>query len=122
MGNPGVARSNRHGEDPLLGCLITLTELLGQPASVNAVIAGLPLVENRLTPELFLRAAERVGLSARIRQRALENISDLLLPAVLLLESGQACILERRLPDNRVRVLLPDAGGSQDIPVYKLAT
>lgn len=116
----GVTATDKRGEDPLLGCLIMLTELFGQPATVNTLTAGLPLVDNRLTPELFLRAAGRAGLSARIRERPLGDISDLLLPAVLLLNSGQACILERRLPDGKLRILLPDAGGVQDVPAATL--
>jgi len=38
-------------------------------------------VNDRLTPELFLRAAGRAGLSARIVKRRIEDISDLSLPA-----------------------------------------
>ncbi len=117
----GNLGTDKRDEDPLLSCLIMLTELFGQPTTVNTLTAGLPLIDNRLTPELFLRAAGRAGMSARIRERSLDGISDLLLPAVLLLDAGQACILERRLPDGIVRILLPDTGGVQDIAVATLA-
>ena len=55
--------------------------------------AGLPLVQNRVTPELFVRAASRAGLAARIVKRGLNEISDLSLPCVLLLKDARACVL-----------------------------
>src|SRR5690606_18654151 len=78
-------------DDPLGNCLVILTRLQNRPHSLQALTAGLPLVQARLTPELFARAAERAGLSARIVKRTLEEISPLTLPAILLLENGQAC-------------------------------
>ena len=42
-------------DDPLLSCLIILTKMQHRPFSATALTAGLPLVENRLTPELFIR-------------------------------------------------------------------
>ena len=47
--------------DPLLGCLVVLTRLEHNPFSPETLIAGLPLVDNKLTPELFIRAAARAG-------------------------------------------------------------
>ena len=46
-------------DDPLLDCLMQLTKLHGRPASRTGLSSGLPLVHNRLTVELFPRAAER---------------------------------------------------------------
>ena len=56
-------------DDPLLFCLVALTQLLERPTSPEALKAGLPLEEGRLTPELALRAAARAGLSARLVRR-----------------------------------------------------
>lgn len=79
--------------DPLLGCLVHLSKYFGRPYSANALKAGLPLVDDRLTPELFIRAADRAGLNARIAAREFEDIPDIALPVVLLLENGDACVL-----------------------------
>ena len=46
----------------------------------------MPLADGRLTPDLFVRAAARAGLSARLVRRRLETISKLTLPCVLLLK------------------------------------
>lgn len=79
--------------DPLLDCLVLLTEIEHRPMSADALRAGLPLVDNRLTPELFIRAASRAGMSSRIVERQLTDIPQQVLPAVLLLKDGGACLL-----------------------------
>lgn len=81
-------------DDPLLFCLTFLSRRYNKPTSQDALRAGLPLADNRLTPELFVRAAGRIGLSAQIVKRSLDDISALVLPVVLLLRNGQACILD----------------------------
>ncbi|MCL5801998.1 MAG: hypothetical protein M1283_05710, partial [Gammaproteobacteria bacterium] len=79
--------------DPLLECLVLLTKTLHRPFSAESLSAGLPLVNHQLTPELFIRAAARAGLTAKVVKRPLAKISSLVLPAVLLLNDGQACVL-----------------------------
>lgn len=61
-----VPPAHHIAHDPLLGCLVVLTRLQHNPFSPETLIAGLPLVDNKLTPELFIRAAARAGLSAQI--------------------------------------------------------
>lgn len=96
--------------DPLLECLILLTKFENNPKSADTLCAGLPLVDNQLTPRLFIRAADRSGLSARIVKRRLMKISNLVLPAVLLLDNGQACILKHVDSTNKtVRIIQPDS-------------
>lgn len=97
--------------DPLLECLVILTQLNHRPYSPNALLAGLPLVNQRLTPSLFVRAAERVGLEAKIFQKPIEQISNLILPAVLILKDEQACILTNIYDDQTIDVIFP--GNSQ---------
>lgn len=88
-----VPAAHHVAHDPLLGCLLILTRLQHNPFSPETLIAGLPLMDNRLTPELFIKAAARAGLSAQIVSRKLRDISELVLPAVILLKNRQACIL-----------------------------
>lgn len=79
--------------DPLLDALVLLSKYYGAPASEDSLSSGLPLVDNRLTLELFPRAAERAGLSARLADQSLSEIHELLLPCVLLLNNHSSCIL-----------------------------
>lgn len=96
--------------DPLLDCLVILTQLNHNPFSHEALRAGLPLVNHRLTPGLFIRAAERAGFAAHVVKRALSRISNLILPAVLILRHDTACILQKINDDNTVDIILPDCG------------
>ena len=100
-------------DDPLLGCLLVLCKAHGRPMSADSLTAGLPLVDHRLTPELFVRAAARAGISAAIRKRALQTISDLLLPAVLLLDGRHACVLAGIDGDSRATIVMPDSGSGE---------
>jgi ATP-binding cassette subfamily C protein LapB len=91
--------------DPLLGCLLTVAELFERPVSAEALTAGLPAADSGLDPELLVRAAERVDLSAAVVVRKLDEIDDLLLPAILLLKDRRACVLVRRLPGGLVEIV-----------------
>ncbi|MCK6392380.1 type I secretion system permease/ATPase [Zoogloea sp.] len=108
---PGEAATH---EDPLLDALVVLTRLHGNPFTPEALSAGLPLVDNRLTPSLLPRAAARAGLTARIVRKSIEDITPNLLPAILLLHDRRACVLLERRPDGGARVRFPEAGESAD--------
>ena len=120
---PGWRMTPRIGqlEDPLLQCLVLLTELLERPSSADALTAGLPLEDGRLDPALAVRAAARVGLSARLVRRPLAEITDLTLPCILLLEERRACVLLERRPGDRALVALPETGrGTRELPLAEL--
>jgi ATP-binding cassette subfamily C protein LapB len=108
-------------DDPLLDCLIVLTAIFERPHSAEALTAGLPLIQNRITPELFMRAASRAGLAARIVKRPLGEISDLSLPCVLLLKDARACVLVA-LKGATATVIMPESGhGTLEIAAEQLA-
>ena len=109
-------------QDALAGCLVALTKIFGTPRSAESMTTGLPLEDNKLTPALFLRAAERAGLSARIVRRKLGKIPDVVLPVVLLLKDRSACVLVRHMPGSLSEVILPETGlGMQTIPTDELS-
>lgn len=102
-------------DDPLLECLITLGKIHHRPLSKEALISGMPLVDNRLTPKLFLRSAASAGFSSRIVKRPLAKIPNLTLPAVLILEENRALILVERQSGDTCRVILPETGDGETI-------
>jgi ATP-binding cassette subfamily C protein LapB len=107
-------------EDPLLQTLVILSRLYGAPRSPSALSSGLPVKEEGLTPDLFLRAAERIGLAANISKRKLESIPDLALPCVLILKDKQACVLLRREGDFAEIATPENIEGSQRISITSL--
>ena len=80
-------------QDPLLNSLIYVSRYYGLANSPEALVNGLPLSDGKLTPFLFPRSAERAGLVAKENRSDLANIPHLILPAVLLLKQGEACVL-----------------------------
>lgn len=115
--------SHHISHDPLLGCLIILTRLQHNPMAPETMVAGLPLLNNKLTPELFIRAAARANLSAQIVSRKLEEMSNLVLPAVLLLRNRQACVLVR-IDEKRKRytIVQPESGQGEVELTYEELT
>ena len=88
-----ITTAHKNAGDELLKCLLQMTRLKDAPASETSLMAGLPLVEQRLTPELFVRAAARANLEAKIVERKLSEISSVILPVVLLLDDNRAVTL-----------------------------
>ncbi|HHF3221700.1 TPA: type I secretion system permease/ATPase [Vibrio diabolicus] len=80
-------------KDPLLNSLIYVSRYYGLANSPEALVNGLPLSDGKLTPFLLPRAAERAGLVAKENRAELENISSLILPAILVLKGGDSCVL-----------------------------
>lgn len=109
-------------DDPLTRCLVILTRYFHNPMSAQTLTAGLPLEDMRLTPELFLRAAARAGLSARVVKRPLEEISSMTLPAVLLLKDGKACVVAERDENLGWVLIQPESnGGTMVLSTAELA-
>lgn len=122
--DPIIAASAERIEikDALLDCLLLYTKLYQrQPFSKDALVAGLPLVSDQLTPELLVRAAARADIHAAFKQRELEQIPSLVLPCILVLKNGQACLLESLdLTAKTASIVLSDA--SEGVLMVSLET
>ena len=108
--------------DPLLDSLVIVSKLYDKAVTATALSAGLPLVDNKLTTTLFPRAAERAGLTARLLNRSLDEMVHEILPSVLLLRGGHACILTKLDKDNsKATIIRPEAGiGEVELPLDEL--
>lgn len=106
--------------DALLGCLLILAKHFQSPCSAASLTERLPLVDNKLTPDLFVRAAERAGLAAEINMIPFVDISRLALPAVLLLEEGDACLLLKKTKETCSILTHRTGQGEISIPTAEL--
>ena len=52
--------------DSLLYSLLLVSKHFGINTKAESLTASLPLVDDKLTPELFVRAAQRVGLVVKL--------------------------------------------------------
>jgi ATP-binding cassette subfamily C protein LapB len=95
-------------DDPLSASLTYLAAYHGRAVSREALLGGLPILDGRLSVALYDRAARRAGLETEAVKRDVAEIPALVLPAVLVMNSGTALILLGIDPANKtVKVLDP---------------
>ena len=109
--------------DSLLECLLVVVRAHGGTLSREAAVNGLPLLNNRLTPSLFQRAAKRAGLTSKIVKKSLEALNPALFPAILLLNGDEACVLIGWKNEGRMaRLIFPELGNAEAlVPRIELA-
>ncbi|WP_085920465.1 type I secretion system permease/ATPase [Halomonas sp. CSM-2] len=108
--------STRTDTDELLECLIAVASIHHHDATREALTAGLPLEEGRLTPGVLGRAAARADLTARLVKSRLSQLNPALFPAILLLESGRACVLlNLDIKNGQAEVIFPELGEASSI-------
>ena len=77
----------------LMDCMETICAIHHIPFSRLSVLTGLPLNGGDLSPTAMTRAASKIGLQCRSAKRRLTHINPALLPAILVLDNKQACVL-----------------------------
>ena len=109
--------------DSLLECLLVVVRAHGRTLSREAAVNGLPLLNNRLTPSLFQRAAKRAGLTSKIVKKSLDALNPALFPAILLLNGEEACVLIGWKNEGRMaRLIFPDLSNAETlVPRIELA-
>ena len=102
--------------DSLLGCLLLACRTHQIATTKDALIAGLPLRNGKMTPALFKRAAERENLVVTMLKKPLNKIRLEYLPVTLLLNNDEACkLVSIDTKNNSVRVIHPELGDSEVI-------
>lgn len=108
--------------DPLLECLLVLSAFHGETSNRESLVSGLPLEQAHLTPSLFSRAASRAGLVSKILSKPMMKLRRRALPAILLLEGDEACVLMGWSQDKRhAQVIFPELPDTvEEIPIDQL--
>ena len=91
----------------LMDCLMIICRAHSILVSRVSLLSGLPLDNGELSPTGFERAAQRAGLASRTAKRDIAQINPALLPAVLIMEGKQACVLHE-LRDECAKVSYPE--------------
>ena len=108
-------------DDPLMECLAIVAAIHGRRTTAVALSSGLPIHGGQMaSPAAFVRAADRVNLTARMVRRPVEELAQSAnLPCILILKNNLACILRKKTklgvelvfpetPDAPVEVALKD--------------
>jgi len=108
-----VAQSMAASSDALLACLEYVAEHFGLPFSRTAALAKLPLAGAHLTVDLLPRAAEQAGLQAEVTKVPAARLDRVVLPAIALLEDGEACVVLKRSDEEGYSIVEP--GRSREV-------
>lgn len=101
--------------DPILRAVQHLAVLWGRPASRDAIVAGLPLENGRLTERLLEPALERVGLHGRNTRKSLGQLADFEMPAVYVSLQGRLQVCMARGANGTLRCFNADTGQEQTL-------
>lgn len=108
-------------QPPLVICLSIISRLMGRPVSSATLKAGIPQQEGVITAASIVRAADRIGIRAKtVYRENLRSITKLVMPCILLLRGGNACVL-LDTDDLTARIMIPGHGMDEvDMPLAKL--
>lgn len=110
--------------DPLLSCLVYLTAHYGRAKSAEAIKAGLAYDERGMGPKLFCEAAQKLGFKTQtLKRKDIGAIPAPVLPAILILQGGQACVLLKRHGDTgKATIYMPETDVTRDVNLSDLKT
>ncbi|WP_374258005.1 type I secretion system permease/ATPase [Aquabacterium sp.] len=110
-----IAAPVRNDGDPLLEAVLWLCRHHGVDRSEQSLMEG-QAVQGILTPDQALKVLKQAGFSATLVRRSPGKILSLLMPVIMLLKNGDACIVMRRLSarskrsgEDRYEVIMPGA-------------
>jgi ATP-binding cassette subfamily C protein LapB len=108
--------------DSLLDSLVIICRSEGIATSRDALTAGLPLRNGKMTPKLIKRSAERVNLAANILRKSLHTVRPEFLPAIVLLKDEKARVVTKVNRDtNEVSVIFPELNDAEvQMPIDEL--
>lgn len=92
--------------DSLMASLMYMMRHYRKLHSAESLTAGLPLKDGKLSPFIFVRAARRGSLQAKVLDRKLNKISPYVLPAVALTKEGEAVIITF-MDEEQIHVYFP---------------
>lgn len=109
--------------DSLLDSLVIICRSEGIATSKDALIAGLPLRNGKMTPKLVKRAAARVNLAANVLKKSLHTVRPEFLPAIILLKDEKARVVTKINRDtNEVSVIFPELNDAEvQMPIDELS-
>lgn len=111
----GPASAGPGVDDPLLGCLLLAARHFGRPMTREALIARMPWDGTRLTPQQFVQGAETLGIKATVRAIGLAALVRDALPAVAVLDDGDAMLLTAAEPGGKVAAYAAGAGAARQV-------
>jgi ATP-binding cassette, subfamily C, bacterial LapB len=105
--------------DGLALCLSAFVSLTHRATSLDMMLAGLPLKNGLLTPDLLRRALDQLGYKTRLQKRSLGKLLPIHCPAILFMGDDDAVIAKSR-KGNTFRIMDPQTGAESDLALKDL--
>ncbi len=105
-----VSPSSVDFQPPLVICLSIISRLQGKAVSAATLKAGIPQTDGVVTAASIVRAADNIGMQAKtVYRKKVGAISRLVMPCILLLRGGEACVL-LEINKGKARIIVPGHG------------
>lgn len=118
-GRFGYAADDDKAAAPALGegrllylCLQRVAGHFGRPSSDVALLAGLPVDDHSLDAEMFIRAAQRIGLQADWGSAPVSELTSAELPALAWRTDNTPVLIESIIPGAGFAIFDPTEGAS----------
>ena len=123
LGLDQLTQNQASTSDSLLGCLLLACRNHQIATTKDALTAGLPLRNGKMTPALFKRAAERENLVVTVLKKPFDKIRPEFLPVTMLLKNDEACkLVSIDSKTMQARVIYPELGDSEVmVPLVEIA-
>lgn len=95
--------------DDLLRSFAFIAKGHGDERTLTSWRQGLPVGLSSASHQAVMAAAQGAGFAAVMVERKLQNVPDFLLPAIVLLADGRACVWSSRSGDDMAEAVLPEA-------------
>ena len=112
----GSDRDGDQENDLLLACLKEVARQFGRSSSEVVLTAGMPLQDGRLTTELFVSSADRIGLAAEWFSGETDRLTRADLPALAWRTDGRPVLLASILDDGTLSMFVPERGTTIELP------
>jgi ATP-binding cassette, subfamily C, bacterial LapB len=94
--------------DPYLAALEYLARYHGRSFSRADILQNLPISAGKLDAALFCRAAERVGLQAKVMVRQPSTVSGLVCPFIVPMKNGDVGVATEKRLRGKTRIVIPE--------------
>ncbi len=114
-------QKNKRTTDPYLESLIFLAKYHQKTVSKESLAYGVINHGTFMDLKGFFKSSSRIGLICKVANRKLKDVSQLTLPAMLILKNNRACVLLNiDLEKEKVKVILPGLDGETIMPLDKI--
>ena len=105
--------------DSLLESLLFINQLNDVNIARETILSGLPLINNKLTPETLGQAAKRCGYRSQIVKQDLDKFKSKLLPAIIFLNNNETYVVTK-INEHDAEIVKPGNKESKNIELEEL--